>query len=110
VTNGGGATFGIGALARIRDTRAEDAARIGKIARAAYETYVPRIGRARAPMTADFAVIAAGRVVVIELDEKLAGYIIAWPQPDAYFIDNIAVDPAWAGPRPGTAADGSRGI
>jgi ribosomal protein S18 acetylase RimI-like enzyme len=86
------------AAARIRGARADDAARIGEIARAAYEKYVPRIGRAPAPMTADFAAeIAAGRVVVIEADGTVAGYVIAWPEADAYFIDNIAVDPAWQG-------------
>jgi len=86
------------AAARIRGARADDAARIGEIARAAYEKYVPRIGREPAPMTADFAAeIAAGRVVVIEADGTVAGYVIAWPEADAYFIDNIAVDPAWQG-------------
>jgi ribosomal protein S18 acetylase RimI-like enzyme len=86
------------AAARIRGARAEDAGRIGEIARAAYRKYAPRIGRAPAPMTADFAAeIAAGRVVVIEADGTVAGYMIAWPQADAYFIDNIAVDPGWQG-------------
>jgi ribosomal protein S18 acetylase RimI-like enzyme len=86
------------AAARIRGARAEDAGLIGELARAAYGKYVPRIGRAPAPMTADFAAeIAAGRVVVIEADGTVAGYMIAWPQADAYFIDNIAVDPGWQG-------------
>jgi len=89
---------GAAAAARIRGARAEEAGRIGEIARAAYEKYVPRIGRAPAPMTADFAAeIAAGRVVVIEADGKVAGYMIAWPEAVGYFIDNIAVDPAWQG-------------
>jgi ribosomal protein S18 acetylase RimI-like enzyme len=89
---------GAAAVARIRGARKEDAERIGEIARAAYGKYVPRIGRAPAPMEADFAAeIAAGRVVVIEVGGTIAGYMIAWPQPDGYFIDNIAVDPAWQG-------------
>ena len=87
-----------GAIAGIRGARAADAGRIGEIARAAFAKYVPRIGRAPAPMTADFAAeIAAGRVVVIEADGAVVGYMIAWPQPDAYVIDNIAVDPAGQG-------------
>lgn len=82
----------------IRGARAGDAGRIGEIARAAYGKYVARIGRAPAPMAADFAAeIAAGRVVVIEAGDTVAGYMIAWPQADGYFIDNIAVDPAWQG-------------
>lgn len=49
-------------------------------------------------MTADFAAeIAAGRVVVIEADGAIAGYMVAWPQADGCFIDNIAVDPARQG-------------
>ncbi len=86
------------ALARIRGARAEDASRIGEIARAAYQRYLPRIGRAPAPMAADFAAqIAAGHVAVIEADGATAGYMVAWPEADAYLIDNIAVDPAWQG-------------
>jgi ribosomal protein S18 acetylase RimI-like enzyme len=86
------------APARIRAACAADARRIGEIARAAYGKYVPRIGREPAPMSADFAAeIAAGRVVVAEADGGVVGYMVAWPQADGYFIDNIAVDPAAQG-------------
>ena len=83
---------------RVRDAGAADALRIGEIARAAYLKYVPRIGREPAPMGADFAAeIAAGRVVVVEADASVVGYMVAWPEADGYFIDNIAVDPAEQG-------------
>jgi ribosomal protein S18 acetylase RimI-like enzyme len=82
----------------IRKAIPQDAARIGAIAHAAYEGYVPRIGRAPAPMRADFAAaIAAGRVDVIEADGTIVAYMIAWPAADGYVIDNIAVDPARQG-------------
>jgi ribosomal protein S18 acetylase RimI-like enzyme len=82
----------------IRQAMPEDAARIGAIARAAYAKYVPRIGREPAPMVADFAAeVAAGRVVVIATAGTVDGYMIAWPETDAYFIDNIAIDPARQG-------------
>jgi ribosomal protein S18 acetylase RimI-like enzyme len=82
----------------IRGARAGDAGRIGEIARAAYGKYVPRIGREPAPMGADFAAeIAAGRVVVLEASGAVAGYMIAWQEADAYFIDSVAVDPAAQG-------------
>jgi ribosomal protein S18 acetylase RimI-like enzyme len=82
----------------IRQAMAEDAARIGAIARAAYAKYVPRIGREPPPMVADFAAeVAAGRVVVIGTAGAVDGYMIAWPESDAYFIDNIAIDPAGQG-------------
>jgi ribosomal protein S18 acetylase RimI-like enzyme len=79
---------------RIRGAKAGDVARIGTIARAAYVRYVARIGREPAPMVADYvAEIAARRVVVIEAAGEVRGYMVAWPEPDSYFIDNIAVDP-----------------
>ena len=82
----------------IRRATADDAARIGAIARAAYIKYMPRIGREPAPMSADFAAeITADRVVVIETDGAIDGYMIAWSKMDVYFIDNIAVDPARQG-------------
>jgi ribosomal protein S18 acetylase RimI-like enzyme len=49
-------------------------------------------------MVADFAAeIAADHVVVIETGGVVDGYTIAWPEIDAYFIDNIAVDPTRQG-------------
>ncbi|TMK20700.1 MAG: GNAT family N-acetyltransferase, partial [Alphaproteobacteria bacterium] len=82
----------------IRKATAEDTARIGAIARAAYGKYVPRIGREPAPMVADFAAeVAVGRVVVIGTAGAVDGYMIAWPETDAYVIDNIAIDPARQG-------------
>src|SRR5437899_10689566 len=85
-------------LTLIRRAIAEDAARIGAIARAAYGKYVSRIGREPAPMVADFAAeVAAGRVVVIGTAGAVDGYMIAWPETDAYVIDNIAIDPARQG-------------
>jgi ribosomal protein S18 acetylase RimI-like enzyme len=84
--------------ARIRKATEDDVARIGAIAHAAYVKYVSRIGREPAPMRADFAAeIAADHVVVIETAGAVDGYMIAWPEADAYFIDNIAVDPARQG-------------
>src|ERR1700722_4381291 len=82
----------------IRKATANDISRIKAIARAAYAIYVPRMGREPAPMVADFgAEIAADRVAVIATDREVDGYIIAWPKADAYFIENIAVDPECQG-------------
>jgi ribosomal protein S18 acetylase RimI-like enzyme len=78
----------------IRTAMAADAQKIGAIARAAYAKYVPRIGREPPPMVADFAAFIARNVTfVIEDDGELRGFTIAWPEEDAYLIDNIAVDP-----------------
>ena len=82
----------------IRRATKDDVARIVEIARAAYIKYVPRMGREPPPMLADFAAeVAAGRVVVIEIARAVEGYLISWPKMEAYFIDNIAVDPAHQG-------------
>jgi ribosomal protein S18 acetylase RimI-like enzyme len=82
----------------IRQATPGDLDRIRAIACAAYGKYVPRLGREPAPMAADFgAEIGAQRVVVIEAAGKVNGYVIAWPEADAYFVDNIAVDPGCQG-------------
>jgi len=49
-------------------------------------------------MAADYsAEIAAHRVVVMEVGGEVRGYMVSWPEPDAYFIDNIAIDPECQG-------------
>src|SRR5262249_39906804 len=45
--------------------------------------------------------VAAGHLVVIATARAVDGYLIAWPEADAYLIDNIAIDPVRQGPRPG---------
>jgi ribosomal protein S18 acetylase RimI-like enzyme len=85
-------------VARIRCATPDDAVRMGAIARAAYVKYVQRIGREPSPMLVDYpAEIAAGRAVVLELDGIVVGYMVAWPESDGYFIDNIGVDPQHQG-------------
>jgi len=82
----------------IRKATPDDTDRIRAIARAAYGKYVARIGREPAPMLADFAgLVAAGFAVVAEEHHRIKGYLIGWPEADAYFIDNIAIDPEYQG-------------
>jgi ribosomal protein S18 acetylase RimI-like enzyme len=78
----------------IRRASPDDAKCLRAIARGAYEKYVARIGREPAPMAADFVgEIAADHVMVIESAGVVVGYVIGWSETDAYFIDNIAVEP-----------------
>jgi len=78
----------------IRTATFDDVARIRLIARAAYAKYVARIDREPAPIGADYeGEVAAGRVVVVEADGSARGYMVAWPEADAYFIDNIGIEP-----------------
>jgi ribosomal protein S18 acetylase RimI-like enzyme len=82
----------------IRAAAAHEVAQMRAIARAAYAKYVPRIGRAPAPMAADYAAdVARQRATVIEVAGQVRGYMIAWPEGDAYFIENIGVDPQYQG-------------
>lgn len=83
---------------RIRTATPDDVTAIRAIARAAYSKYVPRIGREPAPMAADYdADIAASHAVVIEVGGTLCGYMVSWPEGDAYFIENVGVDPQYQG-------------
>jgi ribosomal protein S18 acetylase RimI-like enzyme len=87
-----------GSACVIRAASSDDVERIRSIARSAYAKYIARLGRKPPPMVADFAAeIAAGHVVVIEADRSVAGYMIAWPETGAYFVDNIAVEPVRQG-------------
>jgi len=82
----------------IRIARADDIVRIREIARAAYARYVSRIGREPAPMVADYDADArAGRIVVLEVERNVIGYLVAWPEDDTYFIENIGVEPQLQG-------------
>ena len=82
----------------IRPAVAGDVAAIGAIARAAYEIYVTRIGRAPAPMVADFAaLVAAGEVHVLLAGDAPAGFIVMRPGEDHLFIENVALHPEHQG-------------
>lgn len=77
----------------IRPALPADRAAIERIVRAAYATYIPRIGKPPAPMLDDYAArIAAGEVWVLT-DEHLIGVLVLIAQPDHLLLDNIAVAP-----------------
>jgi ribosomal protein S18 acetylase RimI-like enzyme len=65
------------------------------IAAAAYQKYVPRIGRAPAPMTADYAQAVRGRQAWVAIqDGQIAGFAVLIARPGYLLVDNIAVLPA----------------
>jgi GNAT superfamily N-acetyltransferase len=87
----------------IRRAHAADADAVGACARAAYARYVPRIGRAPAPMVADYgALITAGHVHVAEQD-GVAGFVTFFRDRDAMLLESVAVLPDRAGRGIGTA-------
>jgi GNAT superfamily N-acetyltransferase len=78
----------------IRKARAEEADAMRDAVRAAYQHYVPVIGREPAPMVDDYpARIAAGQAWVLEDARGLAGVLVLEDGPDCFLLDNIAVRP-----------------
>jgi ribosomal protein S18 acetylase RimI-like enzyme len=68
------------------------------IAAAAYASYVPRIGRAPAPMTADYArAVRSGHAWVAADHGEVVGFVILVPQPGYLLLENVAVLPVAQG-------------
>lgn len=89
----------------IRPAVAGDEAAVRACAEEAYGPYVAAIGRAPAPMVADFArQIVRGLVHVAEdTGGALLGFIVFFPRGDHMFLENVAVRPAAAGQGVGKA-------
>ena len=82
----------------IRLAAEADTPALANIAVAAYQHYVPRIGRPPAPMTADYpAAVRRGQAWVAAADGKVAGFIILIPRPGYLLLENVAVLPAAQG-------------
>lgn len=65
------------------------------IAAAAYAQYIPRIGRAPAPVTADYATaVRGGQAWAAVEDGQVAGFAVLIARPGYLLLDNIAVLPA----------------
>ena len=79
----------------IRLAESGDVAALGAIAAAAYQKYIPRIGRAPAPVTADYAqAVRDGQAWAAVDDGRLVGFVILITRPGYLLLDNIAVLPA----------------
>ncbi|MFQ5954173.1 MAG: GNAT family N-acetyltransferase [Kiloniellales bacterium] len=84
--------------ASIRQAIPADEAFIVGCVEAAYEKYVPRIGKPPAPMLADYAsLIRAGVVHVLEHRGAPAGVIVMAPGDGHLFVENVAVVPSHHG-------------
>ena len=80
----------------IRLAEPADRDAIEAIVRAAYEIYIPRMGKPPGPMLDDYAArIAAGEAFVLEAESGIAGLLVLIDQADALLLDNLAVAP-WA--------------
>jgi N-acetylglutamate synthase-like GNAT family acetyltransferase len=90
-------------MVTIRPATSGDVDALRSIAAAAYQHYVPRMGLAPAPMTADYAqAVRSRRAWVAEADGAIAGCVILIPQPSYLLLDNVAVLPAAQGRGIGT--------
>ena len=60
----------------------------------AYSHYASRIGQAPGPMLDDYdALIASGRVHVVEQNGAIQGILVLIPEHDAMLLDNVALVP-----------------
>jgi len=79
----------------LRPAESADASRLAAVATAAYQEYVDRIGRAPAPMTADYAAaVSDGQVWVAQEDERIVGLLVLIARPGHLLLENIAVLPS----------------
>jgi ribosomal protein S18 acetylase RimI-like enzyme len=79
---------------QIRRATPADASAVAELTNEAYARYVPLIGRAPEPMTADYArMLAEHDGWLLYHGEQLAGLIILVRQPDALLIYSVAVAP-----------------
>ena len=92
-------------MSRLRPATPFDTDFVRRCARAAYAPYVARIGRAPAPMIANFEQhISDGDVTIADAaDGKPCGYVICRAQGDHVLLENVAVDPAQHGEGHGRA-------
>jgi len=69
-----------------------------RIAAAAYQPYVARIGRAPAPMTADYAQAVRDRQAWVAVEDgQVTGFVILVARPGYLLLENVAVLPAAQG-------------
>ncbi len=82
----------------IRRAGPGDVAALRAIASAAYEKYISRIGRAPAPITADYArQVSDGPAWAAVQDGQVVGFVILIAQPGYLLLENVAVLPAAQG-------------
>lgn len=78
----------------IRKARHSELDQVEACAVAAYSRYIERIGKAPAPMVADFAAsIENETLYVIADDEKICGFVVFYARDDHVHLENVALDP-----------------
>ncbi len=81
-----------------------DAALVEAITHRAYAKWVPVIGRAPKPMTADYTQVVRDNVIELLIENgDVVGLVELIPAADHWLIENVAVDPAYQGKGHGRA-------
>jgi ribosomal protein S18 acetylase RimI-like enzyme len=82
----------------IRRAAPADAAAIAALTRAAYEKWIPVIGRAPKPVTADYEVAVREHLIdLLFASDELVALVECIREPDHLLIENLAVAPAQQG-------------
>ena len=82
----------------IRPAAASDVPAIRAVVADAYGHYVERMGRAPAPMTADYErIVSHGKVLVLTVDGAAAGLMVLKTGVDHLLVSNVAVTSAYQG-------------
>lgn len=83
----------------IRPAALDDCGEVRRIARAAFEVYIPRMNREPAPMHEDYeARVGEGSLHILEEAEQgVVGFVIMLPEQGAMLLDTIAIDPKTQG-------------
>lgn len=85
-------------MTTIRLATSNDVDSVVVLVNAAYEKYIPRIGRKPMPMTADYAeLIGRNTVYVMQQDAALFGVLVLWREGNHVLLENIAVAPTAQG-------------
>jgi len=85
-------------MSKIRLAEPDDSKAVAALVDAAYQVYLPRLGRKPLPMLDDYAArIAAGEVHVLTEGTEILGLVVLVPEADELLLDNIAVAPSAQG-------------
>ncbi|MFC4350710.1 GNAT family N-acetyltransferase [Fodinicurvata halophila] len=81
-------------MERIRPAEPSDLAAVERLVEAAYDHYVPRIGKPPGPMLDDYAAhIAHGRIHLLCRETTLLGLVVLIEAEGRMLLDNVAVHP-----------------
>ena len=82
----------------IRKAIPSDLEQVEACAVAAYTRYIERIGKAPAPMVADFAAsIENEHLYVIEANANVCGFVVFYARDNHIHLENVALDPRFQG-------------